>query len=190
MKVAQSCLTILEWVAVPFSRGSSQPRDWTQVSCIADGFFTSWATREALYSFKGHTNWAEPGLLAWQQYTRKGRGSSGVRAPCHALISKIFLPNRYHPPTSETCKLWLEQCPCKNSKAPLVPHHSTALSKGCLLSWFTQCLSCFYPPLADALVWSEPWSGSWASGKQSLLPLRTRVGSWVCSPLRSRGPTY
>ena len=38
---------ILEWVAFPISRGSSQPRDWTQVSCIAGGFFTSWATREA-----------------------------------------------------------------------------------------------------------------------------------------------
>ena len=32
---------ILEWVAVPFSRGSSQPRDRTQVSHIAGGFFTS-----------------------------------------------------------------------------------------------------------------------------------------------------
>ena len=39
---------ILERVAVPFSRGSSQPRDRTQVSCIASGFFTSWVTREAL----------------------------------------------------------------------------------------------------------------------------------------------
>ena len=39
--------SILEWVAFPFSRGSSQPRDRTQVSCIAGGFFTSWATREA-----------------------------------------------------------------------------------------------------------------------------------------------
>ena len=38
---------ILEWVATSFSRGSSQPRDWTQVSCIAGGFFTIWATREA-----------------------------------------------------------------------------------------------------------------------------------------------
>ena len=38
---------ILEWVAVPFSRGSSQPRDWIQVSFIAGGFFTSWATGEA-----------------------------------------------------------------------------------------------------------------------------------------------
>ena len=38
---------ILEWVAFPFSRESTQPRDWTQVSHIAGGFFTSWATREA-----------------------------------------------------------------------------------------------------------------------------------------------
>ena len=65
VKVAQSCLTlcypmeytvhgilqarILEWVAFPFSRGSSQPRDRTQVSCIVGEFFTSWATREASY---------------------------------------------------------------------------------------------------------------------------------------------
>ena len=40
---------ILEWVAIPFSRASSQSRDRTQVSCIAGGFFTSWATREAQY---------------------------------------------------------------------------------------------------------------------------------------------
>ena len=38
---------ILEWVVIPFSRRSSQPRDRTQVSHIAGGFFTSWATREA-----------------------------------------------------------------------------------------------------------------------------------------------
>ena len=38
---------ILEWVAFPFSRGSSQRRDRTQVSHTAGGFFTSWATREA-----------------------------------------------------------------------------------------------------------------------------------------------
>ena len=44
---------ILEWVASPFSRGSSQPRAWTQVSCIAGGFFTSWATREAQEYWSG-----------------------------------------------------------------------------------------------------------------------------------------
>ena len=38
---------ILEWVAYPFSRGSSWPRNWTRVSCIAGGFFTNWAIREA-----------------------------------------------------------------------------------------------------------------------------------------------
>ena len=39
---------ILEWVAIPFSRESSQPRDPTQVSCTAGGFFTIWATREVI----------------------------------------------------------------------------------------------------------------------------------------------
>ena len=64
VKVAQSCPTlcdpmdytvrgilqarILEWVAIPFSRGSSWPRDWTWVSYIADRFVIIWAIREAL----------------------------------------------------------------------------------------------------------------------------------------------
>ena len=42
---------ILEWVAMPSSRGSFQPRDHTQDSCIAGGFFTVWATREALSNY-------------------------------------------------------------------------------------------------------------------------------------------
>ena len=37
---------ILEWVAIPSPRGSSQPRDWTRISHIVDRFFTIWATRE------------------------------------------------------------------------------------------------------------------------------------------------
>ena len=41
---------ILEWVTMPCSRGSSQPRDPSQVSHISGGFFTVWATREALGS--------------------------------------------------------------------------------------------------------------------------------------------
>ena len=63
VKVAQSCPSlhdpmdytvhgilqtrILEQVAIPFSRGSSQPRDQIQVSHAAGWFFTNWATREA-----------------------------------------------------------------------------------------------------------------------------------------------
>ena len=67
--VAQSCLTLcdpmdcsapgssvhrnlqartLEWVSVFFSRGSSRPRDRTQVSCIAGRFFALWVTKEVL----------------------------------------------------------------------------------------------------------------------------------------------
>ena len=44
---------IIEWVAIPFSRASSPPRDWTQVSCVAGSFFTIWATREAQCSLRG-----------------------------------------------------------------------------------------------------------------------------------------
>ena len=45
-------LRILEWVAYSFSIGSSQPRNRTGVSCIAGGFFTNWAIREALLVIK------------------------------------------------------------------------------------------------------------------------------------------
>ena len=50
---------ILDWVAFPFSRGSSQRRDRTQVSHIAGKFFTSWATREAqrYFSLIVKKNW-------------------------------------------------------------------------------------------------------------------------------------
>ena len=69
VKVAQLCPTlchpmdyivhgtlqarILEWVTFPFSRGSFQSRDWTQVSRIAGRFFTSWATRETQEYWSG-----------------------------------------------------------------------------------------------------------------------------------------
>ena len=75
-EVAQSCLTlcdpvdcsppgssvhgilqarILEWVAISFSRGSSQPKDSTWVSCIAGRCFILWATREALLLCSEHS---------------------------------------------------------------------------------------------------------------------------------------
>ena len=45
---------ILEWVAISFSRGSSQRRDRTRVSCISGRFFTNWATREAYLSCRAY----------------------------------------------------------------------------------------------------------------------------------------
>ena len=43
---------ILEWAAISFSRGPSQPRDRTRVSCIADRRFSFWATREERWTTK------------------------------------------------------------------------------------------------------------------------------------------
>ena len=47
---------ILEWVAISFSRGSSQHRDWTWVSCIAGRFFTVQTTSEATSMEKGEVS--------------------------------------------------------------------------------------------------------------------------------------
>ena len=60
---------ILEWVAIPFSRRSSQPRDRTQVSCIVGKFFTIWATREVLMLLNcdvGEDPWESLGLQGVQ----------------------------------------------------------------------------------------------------------------------------
>ena len=47
---------IVEWVTISFCRASSQPRDQTQVSCIAGWFFTVWTTREAWHSTEIYLN--------------------------------------------------------------------------------------------------------------------------------------
>ena len=53
---------ILQWIACPLSRGSSQPRNWTRVSCIAGGFFTSELPG---YSFKTYM------LSLWERWLKK-----------------------------------------------------------------------------------------------------------------------
>ena len=60
---------VLEWDAISFSRGSSQPRDQTLVSCIASRRFTVWAMREvspAQSNYKWHfLHWALFSVLLW-----------------------------------------------------------------------------------------------------------------------------
>ena len=61
---------ILEWVAFPLSRGSSKPKNWPQISCIAGRFFTSWATREAEEYWTGYpipcpVDLANPEIKPW-----------------------------------------------------------------------------------------------------------------------------
>ena len=92
-EVAQSCLTlcnpvdcsppgssihgilqarVLEWVAISFSRGSSWPRDRTQVSRIVGKRFNLWATREAQEKYQ------QPQICRW--YHSNGRKRRGTRA--------------------------------------------------------------------------------------------------------------
>ena len=59
---------ILEWAAIPFSRGSSQPKDWTQVSWTANGSFTIWTTTEAQ-----NTGWGVAHPTTAQSNRAKGR---------------------------------------------------------------------------------------------------------------------
>ena len=106
VNVTQLCLTlcdpmdwilqarILEWVAFPFSRGSSQSRDQTQVSCIAGGFFTSWTTREAL----GEEGWL---FSLWLQ------SSCLLKKTCwFSICSDLFLVLRMTVPKLFT--FWVE----------------------------------------------------------------------------------
>ena len=58
---------VLEWIAISFSRGSSQPRAWTWVSCIVDRCFTVWATREVLWMWEldYKENWVLKNWCFW-----------------------------------------------------------------------------------------------------------------------------
>ena len=86
---------ILERVAVPSSRASSQPRDQTRASYMAGGFFTIWATREAL---DGHKNRAIIVALQHTQHSLWEPCSQGAGLPCHFPVqfthcfSITFLP--------------------------------------------------------------------------------------------------
>ena len=87
VKVAQSCpalcdpmdytahrilqARILERVAFPFSKGSSQPRDRTGISCIAGRFFTTWAIREVLWkSLSRVWLFATPWIVQSMEFSR------------------------------------------------------------------------------------------------------------------------
>ena len=70
---------VLEWVAIPFSRGSSQPSDQTQVSCIAGSFLTFWATREArgvVQSLSSESSVAQSCPILWPH------ALPHIRLPC------------------------------------------------------------------------------------------------------------
>ena len=74
---------ILEWVAISFSRGSSQPRDRTWVSYIAGRFFTIWATGDTfVYSSSNLRYRILPSYFKW--------GNSGLRKSNFLLVELGF----------------------------------------------------------------------------------------------------
>ena len=84
---------ILEWVAMPFSRGSSQPRDRTQVSRIEGRFFTIRTTREA------------PRILEWVAYPFS-RGSSKPTDQTHIFLSPALAGRFFTTMSPEKSLLW------------------------------------------------------------------------------------
>ena len=92
-KDTSTVVHLLKWVAILFSRGSSRPKDRTQVSSITGGFFTVWATRKALY-------WKKIAALetAWQEWTRSQYQKFGTSfSPCFVYLpaKEFFSPS--HP---------------------------------------------------------------------------------------------
>ena len=77
----------LEWVAISSPRGSSQPRDQTQVSCTAGKFFTIWATKETPFG-------TQPSpvvyILSLALFELQGRVESFRQRPLWSAKQKIF----------------------------------------------------------------------------------------------------
>ena len=93
---------ILEWVATSFSRGSSQPRDWTRVSRIVGRRFTVWATREALPM--NIQDWFPLGWTGWISLQSKGHSrvfskkkKKSSPTPQFKSISSLALSFLYSP---------------------------------------------------------------------------------------------
>ena len=81
---------ILERVAIPFSRGSSQPRSWTWISCVASRFFTIWATRALLTQSMSCKDFSTGLEVKISPSNARGAGSApgwGAKIP-HALQPK------------------------------------------------------------------------------------------------------
>ena len=78
-----SMARVLEWVAISFSRGSSQPRDQTWVFRIVGRRFTIWATREV-------TKWVRRWLKSYMELWNRRRGCHSFSFPAQSLIIHLL----------------------------------------------------------------------------------------------------
>ena len=103
---------ILEWVAYPFSSGSSQSRNWTGISCIADGFFTNWAMREAKRSESCSV--MSNSSQSHELYSPWNSPGQNTRVGSHSLPQGI-LPSQGSNPSLPHCRQILYQLSHKGS---------------------------------------------------------------------------
>ena len=188
MKVlgAQSCLTIwdpvdcsppdssvhrilqartLEWVAIPFSKGSSRPRNQTQVSRIAGGFFAVWASREITLYYIYSVQFSS---VTQSCLTLRSHESQHTRPPCPSPTPRVY-PN-----------------PC-----PLIRWCHPPISSSVIP--FSSCLQSF--PASGSFLMSQLFASGGqsiaVSASTSVLPKDTQDWSalgwtgWIC--LQSKG---
>ena len=133
---------ILECVAYAFCSGSSQPRNWTGVSCIAGGFFTNWAIWEARQAFQISSNISQK---LWHKY-----GVVSVAQSCLTLCN----PMDYSPPGSSVHGILqariLEWVAMSFSRGSSQPRNRTRIS--CFLQCQVGSL-----PLQETVVFIQDW---------------------------------
>ena len=169
---------ILEWVAIPFSRGSSWPRDRTRVSCLAGCFFTIWATGKSgldlcLFLTQSHP-WSLPALI--QPYWTPWASFHLLFSPSWWSSASLFC---LHPiPFSWITAIQPSDVSLNitSSRKPLVTLHPKAV--GYALKGLHQSVSCI-PPLPTGSLVSVPLMRLWAwEGQQSGCLAHSRC-SWA-----------
>ena len=181
---------ILEWVAISFSRGSSQPRDQTIVSCIGSWVLYYWATWEASLITQFLTSvlpvvCIEPGLLtisglwpytAWVCFHLADSG--GASRFCSSLLAfgEHFWTTHDELATSSTALLCIPIIPIA---PPLVSPHLTMRSWG-----QGQSLSL---PWVSCLIFGGPWIVTGRTDAEAKVPILwpPDVKSWCWQRLRA-----
>ena len=129
---------MLQWVAIPFSRGSSQPRDRTQVSHVVGRCFSVWAAREVLWSL----SWVQVCHIShsiWSNFDCFPKSKSGT-APCCALVPMLGG--------------WLVPPVCPPLKLPEV----SLLSRLCYAQGLPNCDNSQQLPFMESLSCSRNWA--------------------------------
>ena len=99
---------ILEWVAMSSFRGSSQPRDQTQVSHLAGGFFTIWVSREATYIDRKQTEWGKEWELFFLLLPSENVTQAHLTL-CDPMVCSFYPCNSLGKNTGEDCLSLLQE---------------------------------------------------------------------------------